>query len=656
MASLKYLTKSKYQLAMQCPTKLFYSENKQYANKSSDNTFLEALVEGGFQVGELAKQYFSEGKMIESLNIDEAVKQTAILLAQKNVVIFEAAIMYQQCLVRVDILEKIGNSIRIIEVKAKSCDGYSNEQFLSKKGDKIQAAWRPYIEDVAFQKWVVKGAMPSNNVVAKLMLVNKTAVNEIAALNQAFRINRDDHFTTVNFIGDADKIRISTRLLTTISVDALTLMLFDEIDLLGRSYSQKIAYYSSLLASSDKVKPKLTAKCSSCEFRVDPKQLEPSQKSGFLECWQQITHLSAKALAQPLSIDVWNTKSKPKWLDDGIYLMNELTEEHFTIKQGNNGLSQSERQWKQVEKVITNDNTPYLKNELLQDEVNTWQYPLHFIDFETSRVAIPFHKGKKPYEQVAFQYSHHTVQKDGSAKHAGQFLNTEPGDFPNYSFVRSLKDELSKDNGTIFMYYPHENRVLNDIFNQLNEDSNPPEDKDELKDFILSITEGSGDNKGKWCGERFMVDLCELVKRFYYDPLTKGSNSIKDVLPAVLARSSFLQQTYSKPIYGSVSGIFSYNFKNHSWFSKNCIDPYKSLENILNEDKKQGISLISSSEKIADGGAAMTAYSYLQYVDMTEIERQALRTGLLRYCELDTMAMVMIYQAWMDWLENGIDV
>lgn len=34
----------------------------------------------------------------------------------------------------------------------------------------------------------------------------------------------------------------------------------------------------------------------------------------------------------------------------------------------------------------------------------------------------------------------------------------------------------------------------------------------------------------------------------------------------------------------------------------------------------------------------------LQYVDMTKIEREEITNGLLKYCELDTLAMVMIYE------------
>jgi ribosome recycling factor len=47
---------------------------------------------------------------------------------------------------------------------------------------------------------------------------------------------------------------------------------------------------------------------------------------------------------------------------------------------------------------------------------------------------------------------------------------------------------------------------------------------------------------------------------------------------------------------------------------------------------------------IADGGAALTANAKLQYQDMTENERKEITKGVLKYCELDTLAMVMIYE------------
>jgi hypothetical protein len=52
---------------------------------------------------------------------------------------------------------------------------------------------------------------------------------------------------------------------------------------------------------------------------------------------------------------------------------------------------------------------------------------------------------------------------------------------------------------------------------------------------------------------------------------------------------------------------------------------------------------------IEDGGAAMTAYLRMQFTDVAPATREAYRRALLRYCELDTLAMVMVFEAWREW-------
>jgi hypothetical protein len=42
----------------------------------------------------------------------------------------------------------------------------------------------------------------------------------------------------------------------------------------------------------------------------------------------------------------------------------------------------------------------------------------------------------------------------------------------------------------------------------------------------------------------------------------------------------------------------------------------------------------------------MTAYAKMQFEEMSDYERGELTSSLLQYCELDTLAMVMIYEAW----------
>ena len=68
----RYLTKSRFKLGMECPAKLFYTaKTAVYANQNLEDTFLASLAEGGFQVGELAKQYFPGGHGIETLDYDD---------------------------------------------------------------------------------------------------------------------------------------------------------------------------------------------------------------------------------------------------------------------------------------------------------------------------------------------------------------------------------------------------------------------------------------------------------------------------------------------------------------------------------------------------------------------------------------------------------
>ena len=59
-----------------------------------------------------------------------------------------------------------------------------------------------------------------------------------------------------------------------------------------------------------------------------------------------------------------------------------------------------------------------------------------------------------------------------------------------------------------------------------------------------------------------------------------------------------------------------------------------------------GDELLLERGEIRDGGAAMVAYAKLQFTQMSDLEREAIIKALLRYCEMDTLAMVMIYDHW----------
>ena len=148
-----------------------------------------------------------------------------------------------------------------------------------------------------------------------------------------------------------------------------------------------------------------------------------------------------------------------------------------------------------------------------------------------------------------------------------------------------------------------------------------------------------------------MVDLLYLVKRFYYSPSTNGSNSLKYVLPAILNDSNFLKEKYGQPIYGQNAQIKSLNFvEPMRWVvvdNGQVKDPYKLLPRMFSDVSEKDFEILSD-EEIRDGGAAMTAYAKFQYTDMSDLEREEIAHALLRYCELDTLAMVMLFEGWKD--------
>jgi len=186
--------------------------------------------------------------------------------------------------------------------------------------------------------------------------------------------------------------------------------------------------------------------------------------------------------------------------------------------------------------------------------------------------------------------------------------------FPNFEFARALKAELEGDTGTVFMWNRHENTILNRIMVQLDESLSPPADADVLRSFLASLTKS---------GERAMVGLCELAKAAYFHVSTKGSVSIKKVLPAMLASNAWLRQHYAQPIYGAEGGMPSLNYKNFTWLptdenSKSIDDPYEILRvlgaEMLGESLPTGQDL--DELVIAEGGAAATAYSRLQFTEI----------------------------------------
>jgi len=642
---MKVLTKSRFKLGLECPNKLYYTKKKEYADTKVTDTFLEALAEGGFQVEELARMHYPNGVLIEGNDWDYQLlwEQTQELLKQENVIIYEAAFLIDGLFIRTDILVKQGNNIELIEVKAKSFMPDDEYLFVGKRGGMV-SSWKPYLFDIAFQKYVIQLCFPQWKIQSYIMMADKSKKASVNGLNQLFRIsskgeNRTGILKKVSSVEETGDSVLGRKNVKQIVADIEankykyhdSLTFIESINLFKEFY-QKDEYANWNTSFST---------CKSCEFKSEDDEL----KSGFKECFIKQHNWTESDFVKPNIFDVYFFSKGNKLFEEGIYFKDELTEDSVGLKVEAEKLTTSHRQWLQIEKEVNNDDEIYVDAEGLKEEMDKWTFPLHFIDFETSAVALPFNKGLKPYEQIAFQFSHHIYYENGKVEHANEYINNKAGVFPNFEFLRALKEALEKDNGTIFKYSNHENTILNAIYAQLLDSDE--EDKEELIKFIHSISHSKSDSVVKWKGNRDMVDLWDVEKRYYYNPLTKGSNSIKAVLPASLSSSKFLQEKYSKPLHQI--NVSSKNFsENHVWLEiENDIvkSPYKMLPSLFDGWSEEQIeSTLSEIEDIANGGAALTAYGKLQYTDMEQAEIDELTSALLKYCELDTLAMVMIYE------------
>lgn len=223
----------------------------------------------------------------------------------------------------------------------------------------------------------------------------------------------------------------------------------------------------------------------------------------------------------------------------------------------------------------------------------------------------------------------------------------------------SCPDQLSaitgmRNKGTILHWWHHETTVLSQVHKQILIDR--PKDARKLIAFLDTVApppkeaEDDESDDGHAVEGLRTVDLGKLIARTAFFPGTGGSSSIKQVLPAVLRLSPYLKKLYGMPVYGTPS-MPSLNFKSWQWLIQGkdgILDPYAMLDPRVVVDGRDPAALKNSGAKppfIAHGGAAMAAYARLQQQDLSEEDRETLIYQLYRYCELDTLAMAMIYQA-----------
>jgi hypothetical protein len=225
-----------------------------------------------------------------------------------------------------------------------------------------------------------------------------------------------------------------------------------------------------------------------------------------------------------------------------------------------------------------------------------------------------------PYEQVAFQWSCHTIAVEGAPLEHREWINLEDA-YPNFKFAETLMECLG-GTGTIFIWSHHEQSVLRDIARQMRTYAyeNPA-----LAEWLFEVSRTENSHPSR------LVDLCDIAKKHYFHPKMKGRLSMKYVLPAIWEANHELHKHASFEQYFRLdsSGVI--------------LDPYQTLPPLPFGNPEADIE-----EVVTEGSGAMRAYQEMLYglSKHDKCIKQKWRKLLLQYCQLDTAAMVIIWLHW----------
>ena len=153
------MSKSKYMSGSQCNKKLWLEKHgREYGEKMS--LAQQYIINQGLMIGERARDEFTNGLLIKSDNLHptDALFETELALRNRSEILFEAAFVYEDCFVRVDILRRLNElEWELIEVKGTT---------------KVK---KEHIPDIAVQKYVLDNA-GINIVKTSLMYLNKNSI------------------------------------------------------------------------------------------------------------------------------------------------------------------------------------------------------------------------------------------------------------------------------------------------------------------------------------------------------------------------------------------------------------------------------------------------------------------------------------------------
>lgn len=598
--------------AYSCPLKLWYHLKKEKPTVSKNpyrtktrilmRKALSILYPGGVEAGD---------------HHVEALEKTRDLLKHDPITIYGGVLAYQKFHARLPILKIEGGQLTLLQIHGKLWKQNQHEIGLEKlmvNNRKISE----YVLEAAYKKWMIQKHFPNSKLAIRLCFPNQRFKST------AENLFRDVAYTDAGSEGLEEEI---SRLFVEVPVDkAVNTVIQENPELPVHPYFKNQPFVRQLEwmgncseRELNEIPFKITGACNLCSFRKQ----HAGTENGEIGCWQD--HLN-NSIRQPQKqvFDLIGHGNKQQ-AENGNYFQEEISppyevESFEEIRQsGTSTLTVDQRRALQLLSANQVDIPRLWVKRKLLDWVRTVNYPLHFIDFEAATSAIPMLHNAKPYEPVFFQFSCHTMYADGNVTHH-QWLDQNREGVPHTEFVREFLNIPDIARGTLVQYSPFEKQALNTLLKWCR--LNCKEDE-QLAAALNKIINGS-DGRST---DRFL-DMNRMVRDYYFNIEMLEGLGLKNVLSSILTSSSYLQKKYSKPVPVNDTDFILTPSGNAP-----LPDPYQ----LIQED----------GEVIDDGSTAMNAWLHTKTPKCSQESRSRIHRLLKRYCTLDTLALVMIFQYWL---------
>jgi hypothetical protein len=596
--------------ASSCPLKLQYHQYYSAARNSGNNYKIETKIMMRRVLGIMYPGGREAGN-----NHNDALSQTEEWLKNDHVTIYGGVVAWNNYHARVPVLIKDGTDAKLLQLHGKVWK--SNKRVADQQVARNKKL-KTYIREAAYKKWLFGKVYPELDLSIRLCFPNSD-----------FRSGTDNLFVKVAY-GEASQEDVDS-LFVEVDADEIIKKVFQsKVDLTlhpffqDKTFEEQLNWMGNELRQPASTAPfQITDACNVCHYRST---YTNDHDTG---CWG--THLNGlhnypekhvfDLIGHGNSIEAQrkNYFQEDVSLPPGVECFKDVSrygKKTITIQQ------------RRILQLLSSRGKrlplKWLKGKM-KKILRDLQYPLHFIDFEAATAAIPMQIFGKPYEPVYFQFSCHTLQKNGELSHQ-EWVDTDPRAYPHEQFVEKLTSVPGIMKGTIFQYSPFEKQALNTLYREFSRSSN----KDErIAMKLQSLIKGSDNNSPA----RF-IDMNRLVRDYYFNRYMIDGLGLKQVLMSTLKSSTYLQQKYEGELkVGNLE--LSLIEKTNNQLS----DPY-----LINQN---------DNESVEDGSSAMHAWLHTKTPYCGKSRREQIQKALKVYCTLDSLALVIIFQEWMHLVHNS---